>query len=288
VSSALAIFLLGVGCLEFGGCSSANKKPEVAKAEETETENCRSSREYITVLEYLRGQKAFALSDAESQRVSERVAGLCNGAAVRFITTVNLLVKSTLPTRTALETGVDVARGTTAQSKAFAEIFRKTYLAEYLDLDPQTSLRIAKTLSTDFLGDPEIAARDYSQTIDFCLNRKGLDLTRPYCAELAARIARLGDRYPYGAARLFQDAYDYVSSDSSRAPNRPTAEAVKLAEEITAQGPSGLANFREAYRYAISSGGLQVADHEALVFAKKMTTLSKAQERSRPRALAGK
>lgn len=284
----MAVFLLGVGCLEFGGCSSTNKKPEAAKAEETETENCRSSREYITVLEYLRGQKAFALPDAEARRVSEQVAGLCNGAAVRFVTTVNLLVKSTLPTRTALEVGVEVARESNAQSKAFQDIFRKTYLAQFLDLDAATSLRIAKSLSTEFQGDPEVAARDYSEIVDFCLGRKGLDLSRPYCVDLASRVARYGDRYPDGAARLFREAYDYVSSDSSRAPNRPTAEAVKIAEEITSQGPSALSNFREAYRYAISSSGLQAADFDALAFAKKMTSLSKTLERSRPRALAGK
>lgn len=235
-------------------------------------DSCTSTREFVTTLEYLRAHKEFELPEKEARSIADRVSLGCTGAALRFVRVANLLTRSGLSSKNALEVALEFARKDSAQTETFIEVFRRAFLAEYLDMDMQSSVRIARSLSSEFRGDSESARRDFIEIVRFCVEAEGLDLPRPECGKIAARVAKLGEGQSAGVARGFIRIYDFVRS--ARGPGRPSFEALRVAEEVMATGESADANFIQAYEYAVSQNGLGLVDLEAVTFAKRMANRS--------------
>ena len=64
------------------------------------------------------------------------------------------------------------------------------FLQNYLDMDLASSLKMARELSLEYRGNPMAAAMDYAKLTEFCVQEKGLDLSKPRCGKLAVRVAR--------------------------------------------------------------------------------------------------
>ena len=234
--------------------------------------SCSFAREYITSFEYLRSQKQLLLSELEGKKLALQVTAGCNGAAERFIKVVSVMTKSGLSARDAVKLGTEFARRTTQETETFLAVFQKGFLAEYLDMDLRDSLRLAKSLSTDFKGDISAVRKDFEKMVDFCSgkNPEGIELSLPRCGDFAARIARLGEKLNGGVAEPFQKMFEFLTN-SITGPGLTKSQSLGLAQKVLESGGTGVDNFILAYRYAISQSGLSMDIKNALEFAKKLS-----------------
>lgn len=241
--------------------------------------DCFAAREYITTLGFLREHKDFQIKEDDARKLSDQVSLGCTGAAQRFIKVTNLLVKSNMGTADALRTAVKFVEADDKTTETFLKVFQTAFLADEYDLDLPSSLRYALALSVQYQGEPEYALADFAKVSEFCLERKGLDLSKPYCAELGVFVARTGMAYPQGAAPSFFELLDFVRSEGG--PSRSTAEALNLSKEILGYGPLAVQNFRYGYQFAVSKEGFSQPYGAAMEFAKRLASRSTKEESAR-------
>ena len=230
---------------------------------------CPAGVEFVATHEFLRSFNDAKVPDSEALKIAENVAHGCAGAGKRFMRVTELLVRSRLGTAEAMRLGVEMAQRTDSDTDAFVAVFARAYPAEYLDLDLRSSLRLALSLSSEFKGDVVAVRKDFEKLVDFCVSEKGLDLPKPTCAELSARVARLGEAYAGGIAESYFKLYDFLKSDAG--PRLPTAAALASCEEVVASGPGAAENFMQAFRYAMAEKGLNLSIQNALALGKKMS-----------------
>lgn len=243
-----------------------------ASPDKTSSSFCPATIEFVTTLEFLRNQKDKLASDQESRKIATQVSEGCEGAAKRFIRTVQLLVKAGAIPPKALELGVEFAGRNDVQTEAFAFVFKRAFLKEYIDLDLNSAIQMARTLSIDFNGDPRIAKQDFEKITDFCTSKKELDLPLPLCGNLAARVAKSGVKYKNGAAQPFLKTFEF--STSKAGPHLITSASLNIAEEIIEIGEGASESFIQAFRYAVSKSGLNLDISASLDFAKTMAKKS--------------
>lgn len=230
--------------------------------------NCTTAREFITSLEFMRDKKQFILAEAEAQKMALEVSAGCNDAASRFIKITMLLMESGMAWKPALETGLLFAKRTNEETHNFISIFSKAYAEEGLDLDLNASFKLAHSLSDQYQGNHPQAKEDFDRMLIFCMKTTELGLPKPQCGDYAARLARIGERWNGGISKPFLTAFDYLRSE--KGPALITADALKVAEKLTENGPGASENFIQAYRYAISAKGLNASRQDAIHFATKL------------------
>lgn len=281
------------------GCASsptvATKRLErgerwTASSEGPVKEYCTSTREYVTALEFLRGHAEFSLNDAQAQDVAEKIAKGCTGAADRFARVAGMLLKANVGSKDSVRVGMEFALKTDAQAQGFVTVFRYSYLQSYLDMDPFSALQLAHSVTANYTGDVDQARSDFVRIVQFCMDRDGLDLPRPQCGAMAARIAQMGSDFEKGIAQEFIEFYRFAVSSSG--PSLTAGDALRLAQQTVEKGPTAPANFKDAYRYGVSNSGLKLTQSDALKFAQKMAEGSTAGvpelESRRVRGLASK
>lgn len=230
---------------------------------------CTSAREFVVTLEYLRSVKEFALPEAEARRLAEAVAAGCTHAGRRFVLVAQTLLKAGMKGPEALKLASELALRTEGEARAFVGIFRMAFLEDGLDLDMPSSVRMARELSLEFKGEASWAHEDFRRIVEFCVKGRGLDLPRPVCGQLAARIAKKAEVVNGGIANDFMKAFQF-SVDPKIGPGMTTAQALATAEEVALSGPDAVENLIAAYRYAIREKGLGLPVDDAFKFAKRM------------------
>jgi len=240
---------------------------------------CLSSREYITAVNFLRKSKEFKLDEKQVRSIADKVSMGCSGASKRFIMITNLLVKSTLDSKSALEVAIKFASKTEPELRTFIYIFKRSYLKNFLDLDIRTSVNIALKLSDKFDGDQKNSQETFNEILRLCQSKNGLDMPNKKCAELAANVAKRGEKFKYSVGKKFVHLFNYLVKTNG--PNLPSFEAVKIAEELIAFGPMVYKNFYHGYRFAISKKGLNLTRNQSIEFAKKMARRSVKEEESK-------
>lgn len=250
-------------------CSSPAPKPVTTNA-------CYSSREYITTMEFIRGQKDFALNEKQTRELANKVSTGCTGASKRFIQVTKVLVKSGLPSQTAIETGVKYALTGDEAFNAFMTIFKSSYLESLLDLDLKLSLDISTELSQSYKGKNRIIEKEFSQLVEFCVDRKSLDLPLVDCAKTATRVLKSGEDYEFKIGKDFIDVFNFVTEKGKA--NIPTYEAMAVAENVVKFGPEAKTNFINAYEYGIDKKGLDYTVTDAIEFGKTMASRSIKKE----------
>ncbi|HUP58576.1 MAG TPA: hypothetical protein VM598_14050 [Bdellovibrionota bacterium] len=232
-------------------------------------ETCNSTRDYVTTLEFLRSHKEFSVPEPEARKIAGLVVLGCEGSAARFVRVTETLTRAGLGTKNAFELGIDLAARTDNETEAFVAVFRSAFLEEYLDLDLASSISLARSLSIEFEGDVLGAREDFERVVAFCSSDKGLDLPKPQCAQLAARIAGRGKAFSGGISDAFLSLFTFLRSEPG--PRLATGPALALAEELLAGGRGSADNFIQGYRYGISKSGLALGTHDAVAFAKGLT-----------------
>ena len=235
--------------------------------------NCKADREFITTYEYLKQKTVLGLKPADMRSVAMAVTKGCTGAASGFIANLELLLRAGFDGKTAVEEARDVAVKGQNYAHGFQLVFRGAFASEYLDLDSGTSLKLARKLTTEFKGDPAVAADDYYTIAKFCVSSNGLNLPRPECAKLAARIASYSEESKLPVGDAFVKAVGYFTKD--RDVNIAMGEAVQLAESLVAASPEAVESFKNAYSYASDKSGLDLARAEAIKFAKSVAMNTK-------------
>lgn len=257
------IFILQLTCLDVFAMPAGSGKV---------LEQCKSSREYITALNFLRKKKHFSLEENQVRDLADRVSKGCTGASRRFIIVTNLLVRSNLDSKTALEIALKFAPKTEGEVKTFTYIFKRSYLRNYLDLDLRTSINVALKLSDLFDGDQKNSQVTFNDILRLCHSKSGLDMPNKKCAELAARVAKLGEKFKDPVGRNFINLFNFLIK--RKGPNLPSFEAVKIAEELIAFGPMAYKNFLQGYKLATSKKGLNLTRNQSVEFGKKMAKRS--------------
>jgi hypothetical protein len=249
-------------------CSSPSKK--------TGPQTCMASREFITTMEYLREQKNFALNDNQSKDLANKVSTGCSGASKRFIQVTNLLIKSGLPSQKAIATGLDYALDSDDSFEAFMAIFKSSYIESLLDLDLGRSLKVATELSKDFKGSKKNLINEFNKFVNFCVNRKSLDLPLMNCADTAKRVVKSGEDYEFNISQDFIELFSYLTDKNQS--NLPTYEALKVAENVVKFGPEAKSSFIKAYEYGVSKNGLDISSHDAIELGTTMASRSIVKE----------
>ncbi|GIL17569.1 MAG: hypothetical protein BroJett040_13200 [Oligoflexia bacterium] len=231
-------------------------------------EACQSAKEFITTYEFLKTKSQLFGQATEMAKAASQAAQGCTGSAKRFIKVVSTLEKSDLTAGDIVRTATQVAQKSDAVAEAFVQIFQRAYATDGFDLDLQSAIQVAKSLSIDFKGEVDMAMKDFTKISNFCLGKNGLDYTKPQCGKMAQRMALYSDQHGLEVGDAFLTAIKYMTSKSG--PELTMGEAVKLSEEVVKLHPSGTDDFQIAYQYAVSKKGLNLKRDEAIKFAKKM------------------
>ena len=238
--------------------------------------NCRADREFITTHEYLKRKKEFGLKPEDMRQIALDVTKGCTGAAASFIESTELLLKTGLDGRTAIIQSRDLATKGAKFAKSFNTIFRGAFAKEFLDMDSGSSLRIARKLTIEFKGDADIAANDYIELAKFCVETKGLDMPRPECATMAARVAAYSAESKLPVAAAFKNALDYLTTDKD--VNLTLRDALPIAEGLVAVSPESVDRFKTAYEYASNKNGLNLPRSDAVQFARTLSASTKQKK----------
>ncbi len=271
----ILILLLILSCPTFGFSKKRNK------------DSCSSSKEYITALQFLREKKDFKIQETEARKIALEVSKGCDEAAKRFIGITLMLSQAGLGTQDAIKIGLKFVNKGEKDIKLFGSVFRRSFLSKYLDMDLSASVNIALSLTAEFEGDKDLVRKDYENFVEFCLDEDKLDLPKPTCANMAARIAKKGQYVKDGEDKLPKDkkykkpsafsrfvkAYRFLrDSIDDKGPGLDIGSATTIAEELVSTGPDAVENFIYGYKYAISKDGLNLSAQDALGIAKKLAS----------------
>lgn len=250
-------------------CSGIQKKESNIKIDLPLVQACSTAKEYVTTYNYLKShQEDLGLSMDEIQKTSTQVAKGCEGAAPRFIKSFEVLHKVGLGGRSSLETGIALAQQSDAHSQAFLDIFKKSYLKNYLDLDIRTSFQMASDLSIHFQGEPIQAKEDFYKLTKFCTENKYTQLPLPTCAAITFNVIKKSEYFNKNIADDFITIFTYIRKNKHLQLN--IKRALELTEEVIASGPGASENFKIAYEFGISQKGLNYSAQQALSFARNL------------------
>ncbi|MGK5087050.1 heavy metal translocating P-type ATPase [Bdellovibrionota bacterium FG-2] len=270
-----AVLLLVALTLSLGSSALQAASPEKAPT------ICTTAKEFITTMEFLKQEKSFGVNENEARKTAEKVASGCSGAAERFIRVALLLSRAGSGGQISLSTALELSLRTETQAEAFITVFKKAFLNEYLDLDISSALKLAHSLSTEFPGDVAQVRADFERLVEYCTSAKHLDLQKPQCATISARIARLGEKIDGGTAQPFIGTFEFLRNDSG--PSLATGDALLLSERVVAAGGNTASeNFMQGYRYAISESGLKLDRSQALAFAEKLALQTISEVKPKP------
>lgn len=243
-------------------------------AETPKIQSCLSTREFITTLEYLRDHKDFAINETDARNLATRVSSGCTGASKRFIQVTNVLTKAGLPSKKSIETALKYAASTDELTGAFLVIFKGAYIESLLDLDVSQALNIALELSDSAKGSTKLLEKNFNELVNFCVDKKSLDLPLVECAKMGARVVKSGNEFEFNVTKDFISLFNYLTDSKI---NLPTYEAISVTEHVMKFGPEAKKNFIQAYEYAISKNGLDKSIKDAIEFAKSMASNSKKE-----------
>ena len=235
-------------------------------------QTCESTKEFITVFEFLRSEKGLELTGDLSVKVASDVAKGCSGAAKRFILSVKSLTKTELAITDVIATAKEFSLRDDKTIEAFNSIFRRAFAEDGFDLDRASALNLAKKLSVEYKGNVAVAMSDFDIIADFCMARNNLDLPKERCAELAQRVAVMSSKHGLAVGSKFVETYRYLVQRGG--PALTVKDALLVAEQLMKDHPNAADNFRLAYEYATAKRGLAVSREQAILFGKNMAAIS--------------
>jgi hypothetical protein len=256
--------------------SKEEKERNVLWKNRVHPDHCEPLKEYREAINFFRIQKEdINPSEARARELAGEIAKGCDGAAQRFVKTFLLLKKSGVDHPRAIEYAVEFAKSDDETVENFFELFKKTYLGEYFDLDYSSALKISFELSKLYKGNRKKALQDFLEISKFCLKRDGLNLPISQCADIAVVMARLSQYYPEGVHEEFFKLYKALREDRRFGVSIKTA--LRIIREVLPFGPTAPKNFLKAYEYAIDPQGLASGGLAAIKFSVLMARNSVKQ-----------
>lgn len=240
------------------------------KAQDTKgSENCQSTKEYVTTLNYLKAKKEYGLEDKKSQEIAHYVSSGCNGAAGRFIQTMNFLTDAEVPTNLSLQHAKIISQESDIIYSNFVTIFKKIYVEKFFDLPAGKSLKIAGDLTAKMDKDAKFVMEDFDALGDFCLGQKGLDLGYDKCSDFIFNVLTKTKNISSTIHKAAIESFDFLVKEEN-GPKISVIKALAEIEKISEFGNSGFSNYKEAYLFGSSEKGLNLKNGEAMTFAADM------------------
>lgn len=227
--------------------------------------NCKADREAIATAEFLKSHKEFGLTLGQMRLISLKVSEGCTGSADAFVSIVELLLKSRMDGKSAINQAQTLAAAGPAKAKAFESIFKRAFASEVFDLDLKTALSLALRLSSELKGNPEIVATDFQKLSEFCTSQAGLGLSRPQCAAVVQRVLLANAESGEPIADGFTSFFKFLT-DSGKV-QLTAGDALKIAEMLADRSREAFSVFKNSYDYAQSESGLGLDRAEAIKFA---------------------
>jgi hypothetical protein len=250
----------------FGADDGQAPKPEFVY-------DCKADREFMTTYEYLRSRQEFQLQPDQMRKISLKVTQGCTDSAAGFVAISELLLKARIDGRTAIETAQDVAASGSRKAEAFKSIFKLAFASEIFDLNALVALKMARRLSSEFDGDPEIAAKDFKSLAKFCVSDAGKGLSRAKCAEIIQNIIVASESVKASIADAFLSAFNYLVKEKNA--NLSAADALTIAERLASTSPDAFEVFKNSFEYAQDKSGLALSRSEAAKLAASIALNSK-------------
>lgn len=250
--------------------SLQEKERNVLWRNKAHPDHCEPIKEYREMMNFFRSQKdEINPSEALARQLAAEISKGCDGAARRFVKTFLFLKKSGVDHSRAIEYGVEFSQTDDETVENFFELFKKTYLGEYFDLDYSTALKISFELSKLYKGNRKKAREDFLQISKFCLEKNGLNLPVTQCADLSVSMARWSQYYPDGIQDDFFKLYRILRDDKRFGVSIKTS--INIMREVLPYGPKAVPNFIRSYEYAIDPAGLASGGVAAIKFAISMS-----------------
>lgn len=239
-------------------------------------EPCLSSREFITAYRYLESKDLFSISRDKKIELSKNVARYCNGAANRFYSVSEILLKAGASPSVALELGLKKARLNDATVDGFLTVFKESFLTDYLDMDLSNALKLADSVTEIEHASADEIKDFFKDMFDFCLHSDFLKLGKPTCASFVSESLPLVSLYKKGSiSEDFERIAEFMEDHQKLFPNKH--EVLKLIKAILSYGPGAVENFIKAYQFATDSKGLNFTSARALEFASEMAKIGKTK-----------
>jgi len=253
--------------------SFQEKERNVLWKNKTHPEHCDPIKEYKEAIKFFRIEKGdINPSEARSRRLAFEISKGCFGATKRFIKVFLLLKKSGVDHSRAIDYGIEYAKSDDETVENFFELFKKTYLGEYFDLDYTSALRISFELSKLYKGNRKQAREDFLEISKFCMKKEGINLPISKCAEISVAMTRLSQYYPDGVRNDFFKLYKSLRED--RRFGVSVLTAIRIIYEVLPYGPTAPKTFLNSYEFAIDPSGLASGGMAAVKFAVQMTKRS--------------
>jgi hypothetical protein len=251
-----------------------NNEPEKPYVPEVDpaTLLCRSSKEYIETLRFMRKTKVILVTETTARMIAEMVSKSCDGSAERFAKVLILLRTVGLSDKKALEIALQFSTKSTEVQKNFIEIFNHAFLSEFFDYEYTVAASLAFELSKNYKGNPKNVREDFLDLMRFCKDGAKLDLPTRLCAEYTIRVARLSQHYPAGVRGDFYKLLQRFRSDKQF--ELELKAALELTYNILKYGPHATANFFQAYDFAMNKQGLDMTHNAAVEFGVRMASRS--------------
>ncbi len=231
--------------------ANAAEIPPTFKAPEGQ-KFCQTSKEFKKAVQFLRAENDLGLTDPQVVPLALEIAKGCDGAAERFAKVYLLLKKSGVDQVHSLKTAMTFTSLPSSQADGFIAVFKKVFLANYLNLDFANAFKLSLAMSRDYHGDPKKLADDFVALVDFCLSDKGLALDFKSCAEVTLAMVKFTDLYPRGIFPEFKKVYTYLRFDKKT--GMTTGDALRIAPRIFAKGATAPENFIETMKFLNDKG----------------------------------
>ena len=262
-------------------CAVPDDKPDLhAPKKEDLVRLCDPAKEYITTTRFLRENRMdMHLRDMDIHRIADEVAKGCEGSAARFVNAFNVLDKLEVGANAAVSVGIKLAQKDETYTDVYLGVLKRSYLAEFLDLDLLTAMKLAEALSVDYLGDVKVALDDYTKLVDFCLKRSDVELSLKDCGGLAGRVAKASEKFATSLADSFIKTFEYLTQTKNI--QMKVGEAITLAEQVALIHPNAIDSFIVAHGFALEKEGLDLDARRSLIFARRLATRTRWEPRKK-------
>ncbi len=257
-----------------GGCQTAERDSKSVQrnlSESMASDYCETAKEFIVINEFLKKQDFYESNWAKS--TSKKASLGCKGSAARFIKSMKVMMKVGLYMEDAISISISLANTTDEKAETFFQVFQKSYLKNYLDLDTQSSVQLATELSLRYAGSSKKAKKDFDQFVEFCLDKESLGLSIPTCADFSLRMTNYGENKEAAVYPSFVRVFRFLKSKDG--PEQSTSFALQFAEELVKIHPLAADDYIAAYKYAVKQEGLGLDKESALQLAKTLSQRTK-------------
>lgn len=233
-------------------------------------ELCHPTEEFKEALNFMRVKKEeINPSEGRARLLAAEIAKGCDGAAKRFAKIYSVLKKSGVDIAKSIDVAMKFTQEDDETTENFFQIFKKTYLGEFLDFDYFSAIKLSYEISTQYKGNRKKAREDFMKILKYCMDKGEMNLPVKTCAELSVPLARLSQYYPDGIYNPFITLYTTLRNDKRFGVSVKVALSILL--DILPYGPTAPKNFTDSYDYALDKKGLGVDGREALQFAIAMS-----------------